>query len=139
MEKNIKNHLKALIQLSVVDRSFDEPEKSYVETIGKANKVTQEEIQELVSEVINAKDSVEVNYEGLLSDERFDYLYDIIQLMKIDGEVFLSEIKYCEELAEKLGYDKKVVKKMSSRVYGDPSITTNRDALIKMANKHLKK
>lgn len=139
MEKNIKNHLKALIQLSVVDRSFDEPEKSYVQTIGKANKVTEEEIQELVSEVINAKDAVEVNYEGLLSDERFDYLYDIIQLMKIDGEVFLSEIKYCEELAEKLGYDKKVVKKMSSRVYGDPSITTNRDALIKMANKHLKK
>ncbi|NQZ77636.1 MAG: TerB family tellurite resistance protein [Ekhidna sp.] len=139
MEENIKNHLKALIQLSVVDRSFDEPEKSYVYTIGKANRVTENEINELVSEVINAKDAVEINYEGLRSDERFAFLYDIIQLMKIDGEVFLSEIRYCEELAQKIGYDKKVVKKMSSRVYGDPSITTNRDALMKMADKYLKK
>ncbi|WP_462253814.1 TerB family tellurite resistance protein [Ekhidna sp.] len=139
MENNIKNHLKALIQLSIIDRDFGEPEKSYVYTIGKANRVPENEIDDLVHEVLNSKENSDVNFDGLLSEERFDYLYDIIQLMKIDGEVFLTEIKYCEEVAEKLGYDKKVVKKMSARVYGDPSITGNREALMKEANKHLNK
>jgi predicted regulator of amino acid metabolism with ACT domain len=58
--------------------------------------------------------------------------------MKIDGEVFLTEIRYCEQVAEKLGYDKKVVKKMASRIYSDPSITGNRESLMKEASKFLK-
>lgn len=139
MESNIKNHLKALIQLSVIDRDFGMPEKSYVYTIGKANRVPEKEIDDLVSEVLNSKENSDVNFDGLLSEERFDYLYDVIQLMKIDGEVFLTEIKYCEDVAEKLGYERKVVKSMSSRIYGDPSITGNREALMKAANKYLKK
>ncbi len=139
MENNIKNHLRALIQLSIIDRDFGQPEKSYVYTIGKANRVPEKEIDDVVSEVLNSKENSDVNFDGLLSEERFDYLYDIIQLMKIDGEVFLTEIRYCEEVAEKLGYDKKVVKKMSGRIYGDPSITGNREALMKEANKFLNK
>ena len=103
MEDNIKNHLKALIQLSIIDRDFGQPEKSYVYTIGKANRVPEKEIDDLVTEVLNSKENSDVNFDGLLSEERFDYLYDIVQLMKIDGEVFLTEIRYCEDVAEKLG------------------------------------
>lgn len=139
MENNIKNHLKALIQLSVIDRDFCEPEKTYVYTIGKANRVPEREIDELVEEILNTKENSQVNFQGLLSEERFDYLYDVIQLMKIDGEVFLTEIRYCEEVAEKLGYDKKVVKTMSSKIYGDPSITGDRESLMKEASKYLKR
>lgn len=138
MESNIKNHLKALIQLSIIDRDFGHPEKSYVYTIGKANRVPEVEIDEVVKEVLESKNDQEVNYEGLMTEERFDYLFDIIQLMKIDGEVFLTEIKYCEDVAEKLGYDKKVVKSMASRIYSDPAITGNRDRIMKEANKYLK-
>jgi hypothetical protein len=138
MDSNIKNHLRALIQLSIIDRDFGHPEKSYVYTIGKANRVPELEIDEVVKEVLEAKEDGEVNYEGLMTEERFDFLYDIIQLMKIDGEVFLTEIRYCEEVAEKLGYDKKVVKSMASRIYSDPSITGNRNAIMKEANKYLK-
>ncbi|MEM7297609.1 MAG: TerB family tellurite resistance protein [Bacteroidota bacterium] len=138
MDHNIQNHLKALIQLSIIDRDFGEPERTYVYTIGKANRVPEKEIDDLVSEVLTDKENSELDYQGLMTEERFNYLYDVIQLMKIDGDVFLTEIKYCESVAEKLGYDKKVVKKMSSRIYGDPSITGNREALMKEANKFLK-
>lgn len=137
MTENQKNHLKALIELSFVDGNFVEPEKSHVYAIGKANKLTEEEIDDLVKDVISKKETADFNYRGLLPEERFDFLYDIIQLMKLDGQIFLSEIKYCETIAEKLGYDKKVVKKMSSRIYGDPSITANRASLLKEANKYL--
>lgn len=138
METNIKNHLKALIQISFIDGKFDEPEKSYVYSIGKANKIPEIEIQEMVTEVVESKEYGAINYEGLMADERFNFLYDIIQLMKIDGEVFLSEIRFCEGIAEKLGYDKKVVKNMSSRIYSDPSITADRDKLMKEASKYVK-
>lgn len=135
---NIKNHLKALVQISIIDRDFGEPERTYVYTIGKANKLSEEEIDEIVKEVLESKEDEVVNYEGLMSEERFDYLYDIVQLMKIDGEVYLTEIKYCGDVAERLGYDRKVVKKMASRIYSDPSITGDRTALMKEANKYLK-
>ena len=138
MDANLKNHLKALIQLSIIDRDFDEPERTYIYTIGKANRIPEGEIDELVTETINEKPDAVISYQGLMSEERFDFLYDIIQLMKIDGDVYLTEIRYCEGIAEKLGYDKKVVKKLSSLVYSDPAIKANRDMLLKSANKYLK-
>ncbi|MEM6642234.1 MAG: TerB family tellurite resistance protein [Bacteroidota bacterium] len=138
MDANLKNHLKALIQLSIIDRDFDEPERSYIYTIGKANSIPEKEIDDLVEETINEKPDAEISYQGLMTEERFDYLYDIIQLMKIDGDVYLTEIRFCESMAAKLGYDKKVVKKLSSLVYSDPSIKANRDMLLKTANKFLR-
>ena len=138
MDANLKNHLKALIQLSIIDRDFDEPERTYIYTIGKANRIPEGEIDELVTETINEKPDAVISYQGLMSEERFDFLYDIIQLMKIDGDVYLTEIRYCEGIAEKLGYDKKVVKKLSSLVYSDPAIKANREMLLKSANKYLK-
>ena len=138
MDNNLKNHLKALIQLSIIDRDFDEPEKTYIYTIGKANRIPEDEIDDLVTETINEKPDAIITYQGLMTEERFDFLYDIIQLMKIDGDVYLTEIRFCESIAEKLGYDKKVVKKLSSLVYSDPAIKANRDMLLKTANKYLR-
>ena len=92
MEANIKHHLRALIQLSIIDRDFGEPEKTYVYTIGKANRVPETEIDELVEEVLNSKENSEVNFQGLLTEERFDYLYDVIQLMKIDVKTEIDSV-----------------------------------------------
>jgi len=136
--QNIRNHLKALVQLSMIDNDFGEPEKTYVYTIGKANKVPETEIDSIVKEVLESKENEAVTYEGLMTEERFDYLYDVVQLMKIDGEVFLTEIRYCEDIADKLGYERKVVKKMAARIYSDPTITGDRESLMKEANKYLK-
>ena len=139
MNSNIKNHLRVLIQLSIVDRKFKETEKKYVYIIGKSNNLSEKEMDDLVSEVLNSKENEQINFQGLLPEERFNYLYDVIQLMKVDRQVFLTEIKYCERVAEKLLYDKKVVRIMSARIYGDSSITGNRQMLMKEANKYLKK
>ncbi len=138
MTYNIKNQMKELIQLSIVDKHFADPERSHVYIIGKANGLSEENIDEFVKEVLGAKKNLELEYQYMIPEEKFHYLYDIIQLMKVDKNVFLSEIKYCEEVAERLGYNKKVVKQMASRIYGDPLITANRDALLKDANKFLK-
>lgn len=133
--ENFLNHLKSLIQLAVSDQSFDQKEKSLIYSIGKANKVPEAKIDELIQQNLQAKEETRITFSALSFDEKFEYLYNIIQLMKIDNEVFLSEVKYCEGLAEKLGFEKKVVKKMSSRIYSDPSITSDRDSLKKEIKK----
>lgn len=127
---SIKSQLSALIQLANIDGEFAGEEKELIMILGKANGVSEEEVMELVE-----------NPEPLpplstMSDEdRFEYLYNIVQLMKIDSQVYLSEIKYCEELAEKLGFKKGVIAKLSSRVFTDPTITSNRESLKRQVKK----
>lgn len=134
----IRNQLKALVQLAIVDEKFDKSEEIHILAIGRANGVPESEVREFIAEGLKAKNSeIQLDFGSLGFDEKFEYLYNIIQLMKIDREVFLSEIRYCEEVAVKLGFDKKVVSKMSSMIYSDPSITTNREKLKQKVKKFI--
>lgn len=134
---NFETHLMSLIQLAVSDESFDPIEKMLIYSIGKAHGVTEAEIDRLVKEHLETKPPKDLVFSSLSFDERFEYLYNIIQLMKIDNEVFLSEIRYCEDMAQKLGFKSKVVKTMSARIFSDPGITADREALKKEAQKLL--
>ncbi len=134
----IRNQLRALVQLAIVDEKFDKSEEIQILAIGKANGVPESEIREFIEAGLRAKNTeIKLDFSILGFDEKFEYLYNIIQLMKIDHEVFLSEIRYCEEVAVKLGFDKKVVSKMSSMIYSDPSITTNREKLKQKVKKFI--
>ena len=62
----------------------------------------------------------------------------VVQMMKIDGQVYKSEIEFCKDLAGKLGFKKSVIGELSSRIYSDPTITADRDVLKKLAMKYLK-
>lgn len=134
MEKH-KNQLKALIQLAMSDQTFDKEEKVQIYSIAAANNLGKEVVDELVQENINNKGDVKIDFGSLTFDDRFDFLYNVIQLMKIDSEVFLSEIKYCEGIATNLNFDKKVVKALSKRIYSDPSMTSDRSKLMSEAKK----
>ncbi len=134
---NFESHLRSLVQLAVSDQSFHKVERMLIYSIGKAHQMPEQEIDQLIDEVLSAKSNQELTFSALSFDEKFEYLYNIVQLMKIDNEVFLSEIRYCEEMAEKLGFKSKVVKTMSARIFSDPSITTDRAKLMKEAKKML--
>ena len=127
---SIRAQLSTLIQLANADGEFSGEEKQLIYMIGKANRLKEEEIDDLVE---NPEPIPPVS---TMSDEdKFDYLYNIVQLMKIDSQVFLSEIKYCEDIAEKLGFKKKVIGTLSKRIYSDPSITADVDSLKKAVKK----
>jgi len=78
------------------------------------------------------------NLNTLTNDEKFEHLYYLIQLMKMDGQVFRSEIVFCENIAEKLCYKKGVVAEISQHVYSDPSITADRNMIKTKADKFIK-
>ena len=127
----IKAQLSTLIELAKIDGEFDGQEKLHILMLGRANGLSEIEIKDIVKNPVPMPD---VNL--LSSDDKFDYLFNIIQLMKIDQEVYKSEIHHCEKFATKLGFKTKVVSAISSQVYSDPSISADIDALKKAVKKY---
>ena len=126
----IKKQLNMLIQLATIDGFLATKERKLIEHIAKVNNVEEEEINEL----LNQSEPI-ADLQNLSEEERFEYLYMVIQLMKIDGQVFKSEIVFCEDIAERLGYKKKVVAELSKNIYSDPSITADREMMMDRASK----
>ncbi|NOT76743.1 MAG: TerB family tellurite resistance protein [Cyclobacteriaceae bacterium] len=129
----IKEQINVLINLAASDRSVGEKESKTIHMIGRANGLSNEEVDAMMK---NPKPIG--NLSGLTEDQKFENLYHLIQLMKSDGQVFKSEVHFCEGIAEKLGYNKKVVSELSSRIYSDPTITSDRKDLMARAHKFLK-
>lgn len=126
----ITRQLNILIQLATADGNLAGKERKLIEHLAKVNNIDDSQIKELLN-----KPEPITDLEHLSEDERFEYLYMVIQLMKVDGQVFKSEIVFCEYIAEKLGYKKKVVAELSKNIYSDPSITADRDMLKEKAAK----
>ncbi|MCU0419772.1 MAG: TerB family tellurite resistance protein [Cyclobacteriaceae bacterium] len=129
----IKEQLNVLINLAASDKTVGEKEAKIIHTIGKANGLTRDEVEQMMK---NPRPIGDLS--SFTEDQKFENLYLLIQLMKSDGQVFKSEIHFCEEIAERLGYKKGVVAELSSRIYSDPSITADRKMLVERAHKFLK-
>lgn len=128
-----KAELNVLINLAASDRNIAERESKLIHLIAKANGISKEEVDALLASPLPIGD---IN--SLTSDQKFEHLYHLIQLMKMDGQVFRSEIVFCEQVAEKLGFKKGVVAEISQHVYSDPSITADRDMVKTKALRFLK-
>jgi len=110
-----------------------EKESKVIHMIGKANGMSKDEVDAMLK-----KPQPIGNLQAFTEDQKFENLYHLIQLMKSDGQVFKSEIHFCEQVAEKLGYKKGVVAELSSRIYSDPTITADRKMLMDRAHKFIK-
>ncbi len=129
----IKEQLNVLINLAASDRTVGEKEAKIIHIIGKANGLSKDEVDAMLKKPQPIGD-----LSTLTEDQKFENLYHLIQLMKSDGHVFKSEIHFCEQMAEKLGYKKAVVGELASKIYSDPTITSDRKALVERAHKFIK-
>jgi len=128
-----EKQLNALAQLGSVDGHLSEKELRFVKMLAKVNGMSDDEFDKVINNPTPAGDL------STLSDEqKFEFIYSLVQLMKADGQVFKSEINFCEKIAEELGYKKSVIGELSSRIYSDPAITTDREKLKARAQKYLK-
>ena len=127
-----KKQLNTLVNLGSADGLMSEKEIRLVKKLAKINGMSDEEIEE----VINNPQPIE-DLDLLSDDQKFDYVYSLVQLMKADGQVFKSEISFCENIAAQLGYKKSVIGELSSRIYSDPAITSDREKLKAKAQKYL--
>ena len=128
----VRNQLNTLVQIAKIDGHIADKEILFIKIIGKVNGFSEEEMDEII------KHPEPVDDLGTLTDDqKFEYLYSVVQLMKADGQVFKSEIAFCEDLAQQFGYDKKVIAALSAKFSSDPSITADRVQLKEKAQKYL--
>lgn len=95
----IDQQLKLLARLAGSDGSIDDSELKLIQNLGSAHGLDESEVADIIKEPQG-----EIDYKDLSDDERFDYLYNLVHLMKVDGEVYNQEIEFCERIAKKLGY-----------------------------------
>ena len=128
-----KYHLQTLINLAISDMHFSDEERELIYVIGQAHGLSKKEIDQMITQPEPIGDP-----ESLNDSERFELLYNIVQLMKVDRKVYVVEVKYCEEVAIRLGYNKSVIKELSSKIFSNPSITTDKEHLQRVVQKNKK-
>lgn len=127
-----KEQINILVHLSMADNHLAEEETKMIHKVGERNGLSSGEVTKIIK---NPKPIPTLK--GLPSREKFDYLYNVIFLMKVDGKIFQSEIKFCEKVATAMGYKPSVIAELSGHIYSDDSIKVDWDHLMHVADKHL--
>lgn len=120
----LTEQLHILAYLAAIDGAITEQEVRLIHSLGHLHKIPHDEVDRIIANPNPGEDLSQLS-----PDQKYEYLYNIVQLMKIDGKVFKSEIAFCQEMAVKLGYKKSVIAELASYIYSDPSITADRDIL----------
>ena len=131
---NDLSRMKLLINLAKVDGQIADKEKNHLITIGRANGIYPDEIYPLFTQSHQV-----VVPEDLSADEKFDLLFSLVQLMKLDERMYREEIVFCGQVAAKLGYDKHVMFELLSHVRSGSMLANEVDALKTVVQKFLEK
>ena len=117
-------HLNALIQLAKIDGEVVDKEMELINELGRANGFTEEQIRESFKSDWSLDE-----LSSLTDDEKYEVIYSVVQLMKIDGKLYNEEIKFCAKMAAKLGYDENVLFDLMLKIYADPDLCADKDSL----------
>jgi uncharacterized tellurite resistance protein B-like protein len=96
--------MKLLISLAQIDGNVAEREKNYIINIGRANGIYPDEITPLFSQRHDL-----IIPKNLDKDQRFNMVFNLVQLMKIDERMYKEEILFCSKVAANLGYDQEAM------------------------------
>ena len=96
--------MKLLISLAQIDGKVADRERNYIINIGRANGIYPDQVVPLFTQ----RHEVIVP-QNLNDDHKFEYIFSLVQLMKIDERMYREEILFCSKIASSLGYDKEVM------------------------------
>lgn len=118
-----------LIRLAKADGVLDEKELELIYQIGTAHGMSKSEIEK----EIKTSDS-SMDLEALSNNDRFEILYNLVHLMKVDGKIFDEEILYCMSIAKKLGYPLEAVMDLYGYVHANVKL---KNEIQKVKKKYL--
>ncbi len=102
--EKIKGHLCNLAALAKADGHVDEREMNFIIAVGQKNGVSAQEVRKLVTGDTRCLADLPTN-----DSERFDQIFDLVDMMLADGTVDETEMDFCIIMAEKLGFRKAIV------------------------------
>lgn len=125
--------IKILINLARIDEEVAEKERAYICTIGEANGIS----QSVITPLFNQDHEVVVPAQ-LTEEEKFQYIFSLVQLMKIDERLYKNEIQYCAKITTKLGYSQDALFDLILHVNASTDGTSSEvEELKKLIAKHL--
>ena len=102
--KKVKSHLMNLVALAKADGHIDEREMSFIVSVGKKNGMRAGEVRSLVA---GANDGSMILPDN--DSERFDQIFDLVDMMLADGIVDENEMNFCVDMAGRLGFRQDIV------------------------------
>ena len=124
--------LKLLVNLARIDGAIGDKERQFIINIGQANHFLVAEILPLF-----ASDGQSVVPADLSNEERFDYIFTLIQLMKIDDKIYRDEMAFCARVASALGYRQEVLFELMLKVKSTKMGDDELEALKKLTATYL--
>jgi uncharacterized tellurite resistance protein B-like protein len=128
------NQMKLLISLAQIDGTVAPRERNYIINIGRANNFYPDQVVPLFDQRHNL-----IIPEDLNDDQKFDYLFSLVQLMKIDERMYREEIMFCSKIAATLGYDQQVMFELLLHVKAVAMTEEEVAELKKLVQKYLKR
>ena len=101
--KGIKSHIANLVAIAQSDGNFSVAEKRLIFEIGERNGLTKAKIKDIIKSTEPIEFKIPKN-----DSDRFERVYDLVQMVLADGERSEEEMDACIELAEKLGFRKAI-------------------------------
>jgi hypothetical protein len=128
----VLEQLKLLVNLSRIDGDMSGQERSYIINIGKAHGFPESSVETLFyssHDTIIPKD--------LSADQRFNYIFNLVQLMKIDERLYENEIKFCSGITARLGYKPEVMVELMLKIKSGEMDQKEKEALKELTNRYL--
>ena len=102
--KKLKHHLINLGALAKVDGNLDSSEMNNIIAIVQKNGFKPDEVKYLIANSPSSHFHLPEN-----DSERFDQIYDLVEMMLADGIVDDDEMEFCMAMAAKLGFRRTLV------------------------------
>lgn len=118
-----KSHLKNLVALAKADGSISPAELELIQKTGAKIGLKESEINAILED---ASFQVEVPSND---SQRFDQIFELVQMMMADGEIEDAEMDFCITVAEKLGFRKAIVGVLVRKISSGLTTGLDKDAI----------
>ncbi|HMR55200.1 MAG TPA: hypothetical protein PKD34_01240 [Candidatus Doudnabacteria bacterium] len=128
----VLEQLKLLVNLARIDGEMASRERAFIINIGKAHGFPESSVETLFyssHETILAKE--------LTNNQKFEYIFNLVQLMKMDERLYEEEIKFCANTATKLGYKPEVMFELMLKIKSTEMTTEEKTTLQKLTAQYL--
>ena len=107
----VMSHLNNLIAVALADGTLDRSEWDRLAHIASNRGVTEDELHQIYHEAETIKFVVPPTHR-----EKIRQVYELIEIMKADGQIDEEELTICRKLAEKLSIHPRIITDMLNRM-----------------------
>ncbi len=125
--------IRTLLHLAQADGNVSGSELALVYKIAIEKSLPMFEVEQLIR---NPPSEQEELHE-LGKDERFEYIYTLVLMMKMDAKLDPREEELCRSYAESLGYKQDVIPELLDLIGSDPNLSEDKQALKKAAQQFI--